>query len=705
MNKRSCKRLAAAVALWIGFASAPYTVFAAPENNNAGEEKEDTMVSESTQTKDSLWWAKDEENNPPADTSTATGEEEAKPVMRPAKINGPWWTRTDEDVELVSDDDKSAETQEKSEEVIEKPSPESIDLSKAKDVSEPDPNRAAKWGETRPEEDTIAESLKSLEDLTVVDVVFDGATKDTYATARTAINTRTGSKFSSSKILEDREAILGTGYFYDAYPGFERVPEGVIVTYHVLENPVLTDISFSGNAVETDDTINELITMETGTILNSNLLRENMTAITDRYKKDGYILAKITDMNIDQEGKLTLKINEGLLEGYKVKGNKKTKDSVILREMRQKTGEPFNANLARRSVQRVYNLGFFETVNVKMNPGVEPNGIELELDVKEKRTGSFGIGAGYSSADGIIGMISISDTNFNGRGDAVRISYERSGNDEDAHGYVFSYRHPWIDRHETAATLKLYNRTYDYNDYDTNGDLKEEYMRKYSGGELVLSRPVSEYSTNYITFKNRKDSYVKHLSSGNMGNRSGNTEWLKNNFGTTRSIILEHVTDTRDNIYEPTSGGRVSISGEFAGLGGDFSFQKYTIDDQRYMKVGHAQVVALRGQYGFGRGDISEFNQYRMGGQDSLRGYRDDQFRGNRMILTTVEYRFPIMNKVQGAIFTDWGGAWDSGLMPKGTHASIGAGLSLNTPIGPLRVDYGYGSQGGRVHFNVGGTF
>ena len=153
------------------------------------------------------------------------------------------------------------------------------------------------------------------------------------------------------------------------------------------------------------------------------------------------------------------------------------------------------------------------------------------------------------------------------------------------------------------------------------------------------------------------------------------------------------------------TGGRVSISGEFAGLGGDFDFQKYTIDDQRYFKLGHAQVLALRGQYGVGFGSISEFNQYRMGGKGSLRGYRDDQFRGDRMILTTVEFRFPLIDKVQGAIFTDWGGAWDSGLVPKHTHASIGAGLALNTPIGPLRFDYGYGSQGGRVHFNVGGAF
>ena len=699
MSKGRYKKLALAVAIWAGLGASPNVIFADAANV---EEDTDQTVSKSTQNKDSVWWAKDEEETAPPEEKAAESEDaDAEPKTRPAKIKGPWWTRTDEDVETVSKTDGSEEVE--NTKVEEPPAP--VDLDNAKDISEPDANRAKEWGNTRPAEDDVIDSIRQFDGQTVVDVIFDGATKDTYATARTAISTRVGSKFSAEKISSDREAIFKTGYFYDLYPSFEQVPEGVVVTYHVLENPILTEISFTGNTVETDDAINKAITLRTGEILNSNILHDSMEAISERYKKDGYILAKITDMNVDNDGRLSLKINEGILEGYKVKGNKKTKDFVILREMRQKTGEPFNAKLARRSVQRVYNLGFFEDVNIKMNPGVEPNGVEVELDVKEKRTGSFGLGAGYSSADGIIGMVSVSDTNFNGRGDAVRLTYEMSGDDEDAHGYTFSYTHPWLDHHETAGTIKIYNRTYEYSDYDEGGHLKEEYMRKYSGGELIFSRPASEYSTNFITLRQRKDKYVKHTGNGNAGNRSSNRDWLKNNFGTTRSITLEHVTDTRDNIYNPMTGGRVSISGEFAGLGGDFDFQKYTIDDQRYFKLGHAQVLALRGQYGVGFGSISEFNQYRMGGQGSLRGYRDDQFRGDRMILTTVEFRFPLIDKVQGAIFTDWGGAWDSGLVPKHTHASIGAGLALNTPIGPLRFDYGYGSQGGRVHFNVGGAF
>lgn len=567
--------------------------------------------------------------------------------------------------------------------------------------------RTLNWGKTRPQETAIADSMKQYEGQTVVETVFDGTSALTEGTAKAAISMKAGDMFTVKGLEADRDKIYNTGYFYDIYPSFEKVPEGVVVTYHVLENPVLKGISLSGNTVESTETLQGLITMKTGEILNSRELNKDVMAIQEQYRRDGYILAKITDMNIDKNGILTLKVNEGILEGYKVKGNTKTKERVILREMRQKPGEPFNSKLARRSMQRVYNLGFFEDVNIKMNPGVDPNAVVMELDVTEKRTGSFGIGAGYSSEDGVVGMVSIGDTNFRGTGDAISLSYETSGDDTDAHGYTFSYRRPWLDSKETVGTFRIYNRTYEYDDYDESGDLKETYMRKCSGGELTFGRPVSEYSTNYLTLRNRKDSYVKHVDDGNLGDRStpAYEGWRRDNFGTTRSVTFEHVTDTRDNVYNPMSGSRLSLSGEFAGFGGDFSFQKYTVDGQRYVRAGRSQVFALRARYGVGTGDISEFNQYRVGGQGSLRGYREDQFRGDREFLGTVEYRFPVVKKVQGALFTDWGGAWDSGLTPDDLHASVGVGISLTTPIGPLRFDYGWGEDGGRVHFSVGSTF
>lgn len=562
------------------------------------------------------------------------------------------------------------------------------------------------WRNNRPQEATVKESLKAVEGQTVVSVDIVDTSFAGQAAAVTKL--KAGDTFTENAMLQDRQAIYETGLFYDIYPSMEVVPEGVKLTYHVMENPVLKSVEIVGNKALSTEKIKSLLTVHTGEILNSKTLNENIKVIEEAYRKDGYILAKISDIAINDQGNLKLTFNEGILEGFAVKGNEKTKERVILREMRMKPGEPFNVKKARRSMQRVYNLGFFEDVNMKLNPGREPNAIVLETTVVEKRTGTFGVGAGYSNSDGFLGMIQIGDKNFRGTGDAINLNYEFSGDDSDNKGIVFSYTRPWLDSKETTGTIKIYNRTYQYDDYDTSGNHVETYQKKYSGGEVTLGRPVSEYSTNYITLRNRTDEYVSHVADDpGYLDRSGSAydSWRSANFGLTRSVTLQHVTDTRDNIYNPTAGGRVTLTTEIAGLGGDFNYQKYTIEDNQYLKVGHAQVLALRGQYGHGNGSIPESNQYKLGGQDTIRGYRDDQFRGNSMFLGTVEYRFPVVTKVQGAVFTDFGSAWDDGWGPDGFHKSIGVGLQIETPVGPLRLDFGHGEDGNRTHFSVGGTF
>lgn len=670
MTKKTYRKLAAAIALATSFAAAPgMTLAAEPEAQNATDPAaaSDAQDSASTETAATA-------ETPATDDATAEDTSSAASAEATATVGAA----------------SSATT--------------ATSATTEGEVSE----RVRDWAKLRPTEAAIDAYKQRYEGKTIVDLDFDGATDATLATAKNAVHMRTGDTYTAKGLDADVDALVATGYYYDLFPTFEEVPEGVVLTYHVLENPTLKSIAITGNTVETTDDLMGLVTLKTGEMLNSTTLKKNVQEIQEKYRADGYILAKITDLNIDKDGNLTIKINEGKIEGFKVKGNEKTKDYVILREMRQKVGEPFNAKKTQRSWQRVNNLGFFEEVTPKVQPGVEPNAVVVEWNVKERHTGTFSVGAGYSSQDGVIGMIGIGDTNFRGTGDAVNITYQFSGDDTDSHGYSFSYRRPWLDKKQTVGTFRIYNRTYEYDDYDENGDHIESYMRHYSGGEITLGRPVSEYSTNYITLRNRKDKYNKQTETGNMRNRtpeSVHEEWKKYNFGTTRSLTLQHVTDTRDNIYFPTSGGRIALTGEIGGFGADFDYRKADIEDQRYFKAGKNQVWALRGQYGWSDGHISEYARYKVGGQDSLRGYRDDQFRGEHMFLATLEYRFPIVSKVQGAIFTDWGSAWESGLWPDDIHGSVGIGMSLVTPLGPIRLDYGRGDDGGRVHFSVGGTF
>ena len=561
------------------------------------------------------------------------------------------------------------------------------------------------WTMGRPSEQIIIDTMNKLNGRTIVDVNIVGAGASTIDAAKKAVITRGGDYFSQMIIDKDREALFETGYFYDLYPTFQIVPEGIIVTYNLLENPVLTEVEISGNTVYTTDELRKLITVKPGEILNAKMLHENLQAVEQKYQDDGYVLVKLSGIDVGRDGKLKLGINEGVLEGYTVKGNTKTKDRVIIREMRQKKGEPFNAKKARRGMQRVYNLGYFEDVNMKLNPGVEPNAVVLEVDVVEKRTGSFTVGAGYSTRDGFLGMVGFGDKNFRGIGDSFHFSYEFGGDDWDAQGFQFTYRRPWLDRHETALGLKLYNRRYEYDDYDTNGDNIEDYMRKQVGIDLTFSRPQTEYTTNFLLLRDRKDEYIRHKDGWCDRSTPLFADWRDDNYGRTRSITFDHVTDTRDNVYNPTEGGRTDLTLEYAGLGGKFKYEKVTYEQSHFTKVGHAQVFAWRWSYGRGFGHIPEAGQYRLGGQDTIRGYRDDCFRGNSMYLASIEYRFPIVRKVQGAIFADAGAAWYGGWNPHGSKGSIGVGVSLDTPVGPIRLDLGHGSQGNRVHFSMGGAF
>ena len=546
------------------------------------------------------------------------------------------------------------------------------------------------------------------------------------------VKTKPGMELTEIGLSEDLGAIYDMGWFYDLRPEFKEVPEGVQVTYHVLENPTYSKLNLVGNTVIDKQKINGLFNLEEGSVVNLKDINRRVLKLEEEYRQAGYILARVTDVHMDQDGTLNLTVNEGIVEDFKVKGNVKTKDYVVTREMRLKKGQPFNAKDARRSMQRIYNLGYFEDVNVKLNPGKEPNSVEVEIAVVEMNTGTFGIGAGYSNADGFVGMISIGDKNFRGTGDRVNIRWEFGG--EDNKNYDFSYTRPWLDEKETMATINLYDITNEYADYNIDGDEIARYDKKRRGQELTLSRRAEdEFISNYITLKNRDDIYEGEAD-GYEGDRDqyyedqfhpqsgqGSSYWRdyypqtaaerrKENFGVTRSVTLGRVLDSRDNIYDPHEGKRISYSIEHAGfMGGDFDFTKFTADYRYYYRAGGESVWALNLGAGYADGDMPLSQRFSMGGSDTLRGYEDDQFRGNSMLKATLEYRFPIVKKVQGVLFTDNGYAWDKrhedefdfGLIKN----SFGVGLRINSPLGPVKLDYGYGDDGGKFHFSFGGQF
>lgn len=585
---------------------------------------------------------------------------------------------------------------------------------------------------TTAEQDTAAKNVVKENPLTpyigktITKQVITGNTVISEAEIAAALKTKPGMELTEQGLNEDLSAIYDLGWFYDLRPEFKEVPEGVQVIYHVMENPAFTKVKITGNTVVDDKKAAGFFDLEENKIINLKDVNTRVQRLEEEYRQNGYILARVTDIHMDTDGTLNITVNEGIVEDFKVKGNVKTKDYVITREMKLKKGKPFNAKDARRSMQRVYNLGYFEDVNVKLNPGKEPNSVEVEISVVEMNTGTFGIGAGYSNADGFIGMISIGDKNFRGTGDKVNIRWEFGG--EDNKNYDFSYTKPWIDDKETTATINLYDITNEYADYNIDGDEIARYDKKRRGQELTFSRKTdNEYVSNYVTLKNRDDIY-KGMADGYENDKDQYYEdvfndsqykedWMpstaaerrKENFGVTRSITVGRIFDSRDNIYDPHEGKRIAYSLEWAGLGGDFDFTKFTADYRYYYRAGGESVWALNLGAGYAEGDMPLSQRFSMGGSDTLRGYEDDQFRGNSMLKATLEYRFPIIKKVQGVLFTDNGYAWDKrhedefdlGLIKN----SFGVGLRINSPLGPVKLDYGYGDDGGKFHFSFGGQF
>lgn len=520
---------------------------------------------------------------------------------------------------------------------------------------------------------------------------------------RPAIRLKPGEKLATEAVRQDLQGIYELGYFYDVAAQFTVVPEGVKVNYHLSENPILKGIVIKGNTKLTTEKIMSLMTVAQDKVLNSVQLNDSAAAIEQTYHDQGYVLSKVSDLNMSPIGILTVSINEGTLEGIRVKGNKKTKTYVITREMKLKTGEPFNANTAKRAMQKVYNLGYFEDVNMKLNPGREPNAVVLEAEVIEQRTGTFSIGGGYSKSDGLVGILELGDNNFKGTGDKVKAHWEFGGNGSNRN-WEFGYTRPWLDSKETSLGVNFYNYTNEYNEYD-GGNLLSTYDRKRQGWDITLGRPKNEFTRNYVTLKNRIDKYIAPVSGIDYSN---DADYKARNFGTTRSIILAQTFDNRDNVIEPTEGRRTNLSGEFAGriAGGDFKFNKYTYETRNYKKVGRKHVLAFKSTFGLATGNLPDSQRYALGGAETLRGYEDDEYKGNKLIATTVEYRFPLAQKVSGVVFTDAGKIWDgTGTALGGIKYSVGFGIRLTTPLGPIRLDYGRGKEGGRSHFSFGGQF
>lgn len=567
---------------------------------------------------------------------------------------------------------------------------------------------------------------------TITSVDFSGIPEPVKTKLSPLVQSKPGTQLTEEGIRNDVASLGSTGVFSQIRPAFQEVPEGVGVTYQLASNPVVHDVAFTGNTLFTSDYLKSVMNIPQDSVLNFVLVNQKLKEIEDMYLKQGYMLVSIPDVQVSSDGILHVNISEGIVEDFTIVGNDKTKDKVILREMKLKKGKPFNKFLASRSMERLYNTGYFEDVNMKLLPGKEnEHNVIIEIDVIEQKTGIVTVGAGYSDSDGTVGIVELGDTNFRGTGDKVNFHWEFGGAG-DGKNYTISYTRPWINSNGDSLGASIFNRIYTYDDYDAKGHEIAEYDKRRKGWNLTWGHVSDDYRTNYFNFDSTKESYDDHdgfdwgghaedkfADYKNYGYDSSDAmreAWRKainDNFGTTNSFTFTHVFDNRDNYFNASKGRRISFAAQWGshGLGGDYDFYKFTAEGRFYKGLGNGHILALRLMGGYIDGDVAYGNLFDLGGSNTLRGYEDDQFKGKKMYAATLEYRFPIAKKVQGVLFTDMGSTWglDSGKIPwyeddDSLNWSVGVGLRLQTPIGPIRLDYGHGDQN-KFHFSFGTQF
>ena len=573
-----------------------------------------------------------------------------------------------------------------------------------------------------------AESINPYVGKLITGLSISGVTAEQQAQLLPILSEKIGDAVSVDGVFKDVTNLGNTGYFSEVNPVFTTVPEGVKLDFAVTVNPITTGVAFEGNTVYTSEVLTKFMDLQPGQVLNSVYVGQKVQGINAAYARDGYMLAHVDGIRVDDQGVLHVHIVEGIVEDIVPAGNKKTRDKVITREFVQKKGKPFNKFLVRRSVERVYNLGFFDDVNVRMLPGdQDPNNVIIEIDVLEHKTGTITLGAGYSKSDGLMGIIEFGEDNFRGTGDKFKVHWEIGGKKK-YKNYQISYLKPWIDSKGTSLGFSFFNREDEYTDYNEDGNEVAEYNKKSRGFNISFGRQTGEYTRDYLTLESRKDSYKwddddssgfrydKNAGSGTNWNNGSynfaNDKYVDKNFGRINSITWQKVYDSRDNIYEPTRGRRISYTAQWAGhgLGGDFDFYKFTAEARMYKKLGVKNVLAFRARGGFIQGDAPYSQLFTLGGADSLRGYEDDQFRGKYMYNATLEFRFPIVKKVSGVLFTDIGDAWDAPNVSwynskKTFNYGVGAGVRITTPIGPVKLDYGVGKHKNKFHFSFGTQF
>jgi len=424
-------------------------------------------------------------------------------------------------------------------------------------------------------------------------------------------------------------------------------------------------------------------------------------------------LVHVSNLEADTEGLIVVELTQAVLKDVQIVGNEKTKDFVIKRELTFEPGDVVDLNQIDRSLRRVLMLGFFDEITREFSQEEDPSETVLTINLKERKTGSATFGVAYSPQEGLVGFVEAADDNFLGRGQRINAMLQLG---KGIQSYEFGFYEPYIESGGTSLGLNVYRRNSTVNkkvDLEAEPDLKSlEGKKSTTGGDITLGRPVTDFTRARLTLVAENNHYEISKDQADY------SDLFYEDYNS-RIIGLGLNTDTTDHPLYPTEGFRNDAYLEM-GLkffGGDSQFAKLRLTHSRYFELfDGGYVFAVRGMGGRTlSGTLEENDEFKIGGANTLRGYSyggDETLRGDNMLVVNAEFRFPIVERITGVVFTDWGRAWsdDEKLDLRDLNNSFGVGVRLDTPLGLLRLDYGFGKNEenkrvGQFYFGVGQTF
>ncbi|MCX5694391.1 MAG: outer membrane protein assembly factor BamA [Candidatus Omnitrophica bacterium] len=547
------------------------------------------------------------------------------------------------------------------------------------------------------------------------------------------------------KSFYQREGFTDVAVDYEVKPGAKN-SYLLFVVIKIIEGKkyLVGSVNVQGNKDVTEkEILKNLTDCIPGKVFSQESMKKDLTGIQGLYFDRGYISAQIQESTLVNTDTGRVDITYDIAENQvvyvdkiKVRGNIKTKDIVIRREMRIHPGEKFDGEKLRRSKERLTNLGFFEEISYDTEETTVPDKKNLVVDVKESKTGAFSFGGGYSTVDQFVGFVEVEQKNFDwknwpyftGAGQNLKV---RASIGNLSNGFDLSFTEPWMFDYPVSFGFDLYRRM-----HDRDTDTGYGYDETVTGGDLRLGKEISEYLRGDLTYR------LDQIKIGNVDDTSTD---LQEEVGTNIiSVVTPSLTyDSRDNVFNTRKGNYLTASLDFAGLGGDKNYTKFFGRASHYFPMPRGAVLEVRGRLGLAQpyGDTEKlpiYERFFAGGAYTIRGYEErkvgpvtsdsdhDPLGGESMVVGNIEYTYPLFSFLKVAAFYDVGNVWEkagdifsnknaNGVENSGGFkSSFGLGLRINTPIGPIMLDYGIPmdkeagedtKKSGRFHFSASHGF